>query len=1009
MGTRIYQQLNKFSYSKVRSEADEDATIDGIICTFKYVFEDKIDIISFDSSFIDFSDDPNNLLIANMYIQQIQKNSSNQIIKPIIGILKIFVKDGASTKEKFRNCWQTFVILPKNYIGYTGIQLSNESEYFYLLDSYTSYSRIFNIFTNELENIKKITDKSFSVFENIKIIPSDCITHITKDCDSGWWAVYNAIMLLAEGTTNFFVRLNNQVSKIELGYKLRGSFDKLNLDLVRGSLPISINPINISKSAELIETKDLPKLPDQTIKNLCFNLETFRDLVTKSDFFIDKTMLIRYVINGRDRIIITRPRRWGKSMNMRMLEEFFQIEVDENGDFSSQKINRNQVLFAGGTIEVTENEFKNLKPLRIAFDPRSYIRKYQGRIPVIFIVFNKIPRNSNSRQSNNSIQKTIRNSISKAYKKHDKIYKRQLIDKIRARKYKLRPEFNLLELQNEKVETLEIFIKENNINAGQDLKKFQKFRSKDTSADLEVSILFLSEFLYNYFKRQCYVIIDEYDAPVNSSIDTEYFDEVSKLMDFIFSNGLKDNKFVEKAILTGIMDIPESALCSNFNNFSTYGTLQPDFYSQYFGFTEAEVNKLIDEKIPVPNDKIKNEIKDWYNGYLIGEYIIYNPWSILKCLKAYQNNPENYIGSYWTSSGSLGIIKTIFHKIKDPNEIIKLFKPEYINYSAPQILNYQNIENNINMFYLLLLQTGYLTLTFGNKLKIPNKELQCYFYETVLPIWIQKAFNQDNLDVNQLLCDVAEKVENIEEYKNAIQAHFLNFLDKNERNEADFQALLGAVLTLASIKKIGAKHEVYCEIQTDYAKRLDNLLLPLKNKSDIVIIHEYKNLNRSYMSTVIKVTEDALWKIYVNEYIFMLLNLKRHPNNDYFKFIICRAIVFYQNRHGKWLLYIKEFKHNIDHAEKLNKVFTSNNNLLENHKLLLENKNSSRKKFLTTYGFNSLYELLDVHSIKNPNSDEQEIDLMYLEEKIPQKKGVTIQDKLPNPNKRKKVFSDKES
>ena len=113
-------------------------------------------------------------------------------------------------------------------------------------------------------------------------------------------------------------------------------------------------------------------------------------------------------LEGKTRIIITRPRRWGKTLNMQMLEAFFQPDVDDIG--SIQKINRNLKLFTGDQC--------NLKPLKIYSSRSELVNKHQGKTSVIFITFRSSIGNSIEK-----IKQELRNSISHAYLKHDYIYK----------------------------------------------------------------------------------------------------------------------------------------------------------------------------------------------------------------------------------------------------------------------------------------------------------------------------------------------------------------------------------------------------------------------------------------------------------------------------------------------------------------------------------------------------------------------------------------------------------
>ena len=121
--------------------------------------------------------------------------------------------------------------------------------------------------------------------------------------------------------------------------------------------------------------------------------DNFKNLVLKSDVFVDKTLLIQEIINNPASVIlITRPRRWCKSMNLSMLKHFLEMEVDKLGAPIPQEQSVNHKLFVGGEVDLGLGLTKQLKPLKIANDSMTMI--HCGQYPVILVNFKEIRGNS---------------------------------------------------------------------------------------------------------------------------------------------------------------------------------------------------------------------------------------------------------------------------------------------------------------------------------------------------------------------------------------------------------------------------------------------------------------------------------------------------------------------------------------------------------------------------------------------------------------------------------------
>lgn len=146
--------------------------------------------------------------------------------------------------------------------------------------------------------------------------------------------------------------------------------------------------------------------------------------------------------------------------------------------------------------------------------------------------------------------------------------------------------------------------------------------------ELEMSLKFLTQLLYEHYKQPVYVLIDEYDSPFVHASLHGYLEPLTDFFKPFFSEALKTNPYLKKGIMTGILRIAKENMLSDLNNLRVY-TLFNKRHQQYFGFTEAEVDGLF-QATGLNHDVAR--VKQLYNGYNIGEVVVYNPWSIVNCM-----------------------------------------------------------------------------------------------------------------------------------------------------------------------------------------------------------------------------------------------------------------------------------------------------------------------------------------------------------------------------------------
>ena len=438
------------------------------------------------------------------------------------------------------------------------------------------------------------------------------------------------------------------------------------------------------------------------MKKIPIGVENFKEIINNNCYYVDKTKFIEEILNDGSKIkLFTRPRRFGKTLNMSTIKHFFDIKNNEE----------NRKLFNNLDIE------------------KSVYIKEQGQYPVIFISM-----------------KGIKDITWEEAKSSLKI----LISKLYS-------EFKYL------LDDLDEF----------DLPRFKKYLLADIDfANLKNALEFLTRLLYEKHKKEVILLIDEYDSPLISAYEHNYYDEAINFFKVFYGEALKTNDYLKMGIITGIIRVIKAGICSDLNNLRVYSILDKQ-YSDFFGFTEKEVEKmLIDFNI----EYNLPEVKSWYDGYKFGDTEVYNPWSILNFVQ----NRE--LEGYWIGTSGNFLIKEV---LKDSNSEInasleKLFNGEKIeevitgNSDLSSLLSYHEI-------WELLLFSGYLTVDKKidedvYSLRLPNKEIRKFFKNEFIDITFGASEFRKTME--------ALRNNKIEEFEKNLQNILLNstsYMDgKNE-------------------------------------------------------------------------------------------------------------------------------------------------------------------------------------------------------------------------------------
>lgn len=409
-------------------------------------------------------------------------------------------------------------------------------------------------------------------------------------------------------------------------------------------------------------------------KPLPIGVSDFKSATTNY-YYVDKTLLIRDFLNALPMVsLFTRPRRFGKTLNMDMLRVFFEK-----------------------TPEDTSIYFKD----KYIWQCGDYYTKHQGQYPVIFLSFKDIKCSS----WQETFQK-ISKLISLEFMRHD-------------------------ELESSTV--LSSYEKE----------QYHRFASEDMNeVDCQMGLQLLSLLLHKHYGKECVIIIDEYDTPIQQGHLCDFYNEIVNFMRNFFSGGLKDNSHLAFAFLTGVL---KESIFNGMNNLKTNSILDNN-YSSYFGFTNDEIKDML--AYYEYEDKYQ-EVLEWYDGYRFGNTEIFNPWSVINYI-----SDQCFPKAFWQSTGSNDIIGEIIGTATpEINEnLYKLFCGNTITTYVDTSVIYPEVHSNPYSIYSFLLVAGYLKVAAiypqndGNYMcdvAIPNKEILYVYEKEVL-----NRTNQNNVSIS---------------------------------------------------------------------------------------------------------------------------------------------------------------------------------------------------------------------------------------------------------------------
>lgn len=264
------------------------------------------------------------------------------------------------------------------------------------------------------------------------------------------------------------------------------------------------------------------------------------------------------------------------------------------------------------------------------------------------------------------------------------------------------------------------------------------------------ALAFLSRVLKDIYGKKTIILLDEYDVPLENAYFKGFYDKMTDFIRSLFESALKTNPNLEFAVITGCLRITKESIFTGLNNPKMVSILDAS-YSEYFGFTQPEVEKMLRDYDITGREEV---VKAWYDGYLFGKTEVYNPWSILMYIDSLRQDRDANPKPYWANTSSNSIIRELIehadNSVKQEMEI--LIEGGIIEKTVHEEITYEDIYKNADNLWNFLFFTGYLKkveerledVTTYVTLAIPNMEIK-YIYQNTILDWFGVQIKQKDL------------------------------------------------------------------------------------------------------------------------------------------------------------------------------------------------------------------------------------------------------------------------
>lgn len=336
-------------------------------------------------------------------------------------------------------------------------------------------------------------------------------------------------------------------------------------------------------------------------------------------------------------------------------------------------------------------------------------------------------------------------------------------------------------------------------------------RRQGNKTDVQISLRVLMRMMQIYYGKQVILLIDEYDVPMAKAGNKAYYNEMLDVIGTMMSQALKDNTALKFSVITGCLRISKESIFTGTNNFVA-DTIADERFSNYFGFTNEEVQRLLED---TGNIKYQGQIKKWYDGYCFGKTEIYCPWDVLCYLNKLAFESESEPENFWENTSHNDIIRTFLScegmDVTDSFE--RLLAGETIEVEITDNLTYENLTDSEENLWSVLYLTGYLTKDIRQPLqgktkaflKIPNAEIMDIFRKSVVR-WFDEQiavrdrsslfialWNEDVSSLSELISDLLFETISYHDYAESFYHAFLAGLFTNAGYivESNYESGLG--------------------------------------------------------------------------------------------------------------------------------------------------------------------------------------------------------------------------
>ena len=424
-------------------------------------------------------------------------------------------------------------------------------------------------------------------------------------------------------------------------------------------------------------------------KKLPVGIESFEKLRTQDFYYVDKTLMIRDLIQRWGEVnLFTRPRRFGKSLNMSMLKAFFEI-------------GGNRALFDG--LKISEE--------------KEICEEYMGKFPVISISLKDVEG------SDYDVARTLLCSVigNEALRFYELLKSSPKLNEVERRQYE-----QLVCTDHE-----------------------QRGSFAMSDSVLMGSLKTLSSLLEKHYEKKVILLIDEYDVPLSKANEQGYYNEMVFLMRNLLQQVLKTNSSLYFAVLTGCLRVAKESIFTGLNNFKIYSITDVRF-DEYFGFTDSEVKEML---AYYGQEAKVQTVREWYDGYHFGTLDVYCPWDVISYCDDLIDDKDAAPKNYWINTSGNDVVRHFIEKMGNgvmKGEMEALIDGKEVEKEIHEDLTYHEIYDSVNHLWSMLFMTGYLTRqepADGDryKLVIPNLEIRSIFIRQIMAMFKKEVAKDGKL------------------------------------------------------------------------------------------------------------------------------------------------------------------------------------------------------------------------------------------------------------------------